>query len=101
MLIFRKDIMAEKRKYILDLHLWETGGKVRVEDPSILNPQIVKGAGQLLSDYLEDALEELDIDILDETFREAMIELLYKLVYHEFCSLRLLPGWEQVFKENV
>jgi hypothetical protein len=97
----RKDTMAEKRQYTLMLHLSESIGHVRVEDPTILNPQIVKGAGQLLSDYLEDALEALGVDILDETFREAMIELLYKLIYHEFSSLRLLPGWEEVFKRDV
>jgi uncharacterized protein YciU (UPF0263 family) len=93
--------MAGKRQYTLMLYLSESMGNVRVEDPSLINPLIVKRAGAILSDFVEDIMEELGIEITDERYREVVIELLFKLTYHEMSTLHSLEGWEENFRKRV
>jgi hypothetical protein len=78
-----------------------TGGIVKVQDPTLLTDEIMDQAYALLDSFLMDVVDELAPDITDEEYREQFIHMCYMLIYREVTTLTLLRGWEEGWKERL
>ncbi len=89
-------------RFKLSLLLAPIAATVDVEDPTLITDNLVNQAWDMMNAFIMDILDDLELeDITDERFREIFIELCFKLAYREMTTLRLLPVWEQNFKERL
>jgi hypothetical protein len=93
--------LTDNPRFTLELRFSATGTGFEVQEPTILTDSIMDQAYSLLDSFLMGVADEVIPDITDEQYRELFIELCYKLVYREMCTLRLLPDWEERFKEDL
>ena len=94
---------ADKPRFKLELSLSQLGTRVDVSDPTLVTDQHVNEAWAMMSEFVMDMVDDLGIgeEVTDEHFRELFIEVCYKLIYREMCTLQLLPIWEKNFKDRL
>lgn len=88
-------------RYILELSFSRTGTGVRVKDPTLIPAEMVGQAWDMMNAFIMDMIDGLQLEATDELFRELFIEMCYRLVYREMCTLKLMPIWEQLFKHDL
>lgn len=93
--------MTDKPRFILELSLSRTGTRFNVIDPTLINDKLIGQAWNMMNEFIIDMLDDLKLEVTDEDFREIFIEICYWLIVREMKTLRLMPSWEQVFKENL
>src|SRR5947208_2155920 len=60
----KPDYILEPR-YILELYFARTGTKVRVDDPALINEEIIARAWNTMSDFTMDVVDELQLEATD------------------------------------
>ena len=83
----------------VELVLSHMGQRITVSDHDIVTDQMVNHAWSIIDNFLMDALDDADIE--DERYREIFIELLYKVIYREMVTLRLLPMREDAAMKRI
>jgi len=76
-------------------------GHIEHNDIAPIDAKTIVGAWRVLDSFLMGRIDDLGLELDDEQYREIFIELLLCLAYREASVLRLLPFWEENFKENV
>jgi hypothetical protein len=79
----------------LELNFSRIATSVEVNNPTLISNKRLDQAYSLLSDFVMDALDELQEEVTDERFREIFIEICYRLVFREMLTLHYLPRWEE------
>jgi hypothetical protein len=74
---------------------------MQVGEPTIIDDRLLDQAWNLLNDFIMDKLDEAQLDVDDETFREMFIEICYHLIFREMSTLRNLPIWEKGWRNNL
>jgi hypothetical protein len=92
---------TDKPRFQLSLVFIETGCRVTLGEPTIIDEALLDEAWNMLNDFIMDKLDEAQVEVTDEQFREIFIEICYHLVHREMSILRLLPVWEQGWKERL
>jgi len=94
---------TDKPHFRLELYLSRTATRVDVDDPTLIDEGRIKQAWDMMSEFIMDMIDDLGIgeEITDERFRELFIEVCYRLIYREMCTLQLLPIWERNFKDRL
>jgi len=91
----------DKPRFKLELTLSEMGRRVDTSDPTLINEKFIKQAWNMMNAFVMDMIDDLKLEVTDEEFRTMFIEVCYKLIYREMCTLRLLPHWERNFAERL
>jgi hypothetical protein len=91
----------DKPRIKLELSLSGTGMRVDVDNPTLINDKFTKQAWDMMNAFIMDMADSLKLEVTDEEFRMMFIEVCYKLIYREMCTLRLLPIWERNFAERL
>jgi hypothetical protein len=92
---------VNKPRFSLRLMLSSIGPEVEVDDPTFITDKMVGEAWNMINTFIMDILDDLELEVDDEHFRELFIELCYKLVYREMTTLLLMPSREENFKERL
>lgn len=92
---------VNKPRFSLRLMLSSIGPEVEVDDPTFITEEMVGEAWNMINAFIMDMVDDLELEVDDEHFRELFIHLCYKLIYREMTTLLLMPSWEENFKERL
>lgn len=78
-------------RFSLTLQLCEHKHQIDVDEPTIIDDKLVQTTGNMLALFIEDLLEELNVEADATRFRELIVEVCYRLILREMTTLRDLP----------
>src|SRR5882762_8995238 len=91
------DQKAERPLFRLDVNLEinRMDGRIKVQNPSLINDKILDQAWNTMNDFVMDMLDAQGIEPTDEQFREIFTEVCFRLIYREMFTLFVMPHWEK------
>jgi hypothetical protein len=89
------------KRFTLELRLSRTGGRVDINDPTLISNAILDQAWNMMNEFVMDTLDKLGEELTDEEYRARFIEICYRLIYREMFTLFIMPYWEKSDLERL
>ena len=90
----------ERPRFRVEFHLTRLAERVSTE-PLRVPDKVLDQAWNMLSAFFIDLLDDFEPDATDERYREAFIEVCYRLIFREMFTLNVLPVWEHRWQERL
>jgi len=84
----------DRSRFRIEFYLSRLTERVSTE-PLLIPDKLLDQAWNMISDFVIDVLDELEPDATDERYREAFIEICYRLIFREMFTLNTMPKWEK------
>lgn len=93
--------MSDNPRFTLRLSLSQIGSEFAVPYPTFFTAAQVADAWNMMNAFIIDTLDEHQLDVDDETFREMYIELCYYLIFREMRTLFSMPIGEKAAMDAI
>jgi hypothetical protein len=93
--------LTDKPRFTLRMYLSQTGSEIAVPHPTFFTAEQIADAWNMMNVFMMDTLDESQLDVDDETFREMFIELCYYLILREMRTLFSMPRGEKAAMDAI
>jgi hypothetical protein len=77
-------------RFILNLQICKEQDTVQILEPAFINDKLVETVSTMIGYFLEQELENHNIQADEERFREYVVEIAYRVILHEMTHVRQL-----------
>jgi len=75
----------------LTLQLCREEHEIHADEPTIIDDKLINQTWNMLGLFVEETLDDLNVEANETRFREIVVELAYRLILREMTTLRELP----------